>query len=85
MYSYTHTHTHSYTCPHTYILDHAHTHTLWKVLFYSQFLEWSSGYPGVQLESDGSHCNEEKLGAVASIGLAIDHFNIQDDLLVIGG
>ena len=49
------------------------------------FKKWSKDYPRVQLVSDGTKCNEERLGAVACIGLAVRHFKINDDLIVIGG
>ena len=49
------------------------------------FNTWAIDYPRVQLVSDGTKCNEERLGAVACIGLAVRHFKINDDLIVIGG
>ena len=50
-----------------------------------QFKKWSEVYPNVSLVCDGSTCNEERLGAVGCIGLSVEHFSIQDDLVVIGG
>jgi NDP-sugar pyrophosphorylase family protein len=35
--------------------------------------------------SDGTNCNDNRIGAVACIATAVRHFNINDDLLVIGG
>ena len=42
-------------------------------------------HPQVQLVSDGSHSNEERLGAVGCVDLAVRHFQVRDDLIVIGG
>jgi len=39
----------------------------------------------VKLLNDGSTCNDNRLGAVACIELAVSTFNITDDLIVIGG
>lgn len=50
-----------------------------------QFQKWSGAYPQVKLVSDGSVCNEERSGAVGCIELAVRHFGVKDDLLVIGG
>ena len=50
-----------------------------------QFQEWSRVYPHVKLISDGSTCNEERIGAVGCIDLAVRHFDVKDDLIVIGG
>ncbi len=53
--------------------------------YYDQFSSWSKEFSQVQLVCDGTNCNEERLGAVACIELAVRHFNIQDNLIVIGG
>ncbi len=34
---------------------------------------------------DGTRCNEDRVGAVGCIELAVRHFDIQDNLIVIGG
>ena len=52
---------------------------------YDQFKCWAASYPQVKLLNDGSTCNDNRLGAVACIELAISTFNITDDLIVIGG
>lgn len=49
------------------------------------FEEWALEYPSVQLVSSGSCTNEDRPGAVACIAIAARHFNIRDNLLVIGG
>ena len=55
-------------------------------LYRGQFEQWASVFPEwVELVSDGTSCNEDRLGAVACIQLAVKHFDIQDDLTVIGG
>lgn len=53
--------------------------------YYDQFAVWSKAFPQVQLVCDGTTSNQERLGAVACIELAVRHFPIQDDLIVIGG
>ena len=50
-----------------------------------QFQKWSGAYPQVRLVSDGSTCNDGRVGAVGCIDLAVQHFNVQDHLIVIGG
>ena len=47
--------------------------------------KWATDYPNVKLVSDGTTCNEQRLGAVACMELAINHFKVQDDITVIGG
>ena len=49
------------------------------------FEKWAKSHPQVRLVSDGTSCNEDRLGAVACIELAIRHFNIQDHTIIIGG
>ena len=53
--------------------------------YYDQFSSWSKDFSEVELVCDGTSCNEERLGAVACIELAVRHFNVQDSLVVIGG
>lgn len=50
-----------------------------------QFETWAKEYPQVQLVSDGSTDNEGRRGAVGSLEVAIRHFGIHDDLLIIAG
>ena len=52
---------------------------------YDQFKHWAADFPQVKLVNDGSTCNDNRLGAVACIELAVSTFNITDDLLVIAG
>lgn len=54
-------------------------------MFRSQFEAWLVLYPEVQLVCDGTRSNEERVGAVGLIELAVRHFSIHDDLIVIGG
>ncbi len=50
------------------------------------FKTWSDQYPKqVHLVSDGTTHNDNRLGAVGCMELAIKHFNISDDVIVIGG
>ena len=51
-----------------------------------QFEKWSGAYSQqVKLVCDGSTCNEERIGAVGCIELAVRHFEVQDHLIVVGG
>lgn len=52
---------------------------------YQRFEEWSRNFPNVKIVSDGTMHNDDRLGAIACIDLAIKHFNITDHLIVIGG
>lgn len=52
---------------------------------HDQFRKWSGAYSQVKLVSDGSTCNEGRVGAVGCIELAVRHFEVQDHLIVIGG
>ncbi|XP_068099978.1 uncharacterized protein [Hyperolius riggenbachi] len=53
--------------------------------YYGKFKEWSENYPGVQVINDGTSTNEERLGAVSCLQLAIDRFRTEDHVIVIGG
>ncbi|XP_018428923.1 PREDICTED: uncharacterized protein LOC108801531 isoform X2 [Nanorana parkeri] len=54
-------------------------------LYYRKFKEWAENYPCVQVINDGTSSNEERLGAVSCLQLAIDRFKIDDHIMVIGG
>ncbi|XP_006636735.1 uncharacterized protein [Lepisosteus oculatus] len=54
-------------------------------LYFKHFEEWGQQFPGVIIINDGTRCNEERLGAVACLQLAIKHFTTEDHVLVIGG
>ena len=49
------------------------------------FDAWALSHPAVRLVSDGTCRNEERLGAVACMQVAVQHFAVEDHLLVIGG
>lgn len=56
--------------------------------FYNQFIDWhkkrkSSKY--IKLINDGSTTDENKLGAIGDLQLAIEQENINEDILVIAG
>ena len=51
----------------------------------AHFERWALDYPAVQLVSSGCSTNETRPGAVACIEIAVRHFKVQDDLLVVGG
>ncbi|XP_060683970.1 glucose-1-phosphate adenylyltransferase isoform X1 [Hemiscyllium ocellatum] len=54
-------------------------------LYYVKFEEWAKKFQRVKVLSDGTRSNEERLGAVACLQLAITQFNINDHVLVLGG
>lgn len=54
-------------------------------LYYQIFEQWAKQFTVVKIINDGTRCNEERLGAIACLQLAIDHFQIEDHILVIGG
>ncbi|XP_035666444.1 glucose-1-phosphate adenylyltransferase-like isoform X1 [Branchiostoma floridae] len=53
--------------------------------YLTQFEVWAQAWPKLQIVSDGTTDNETRSGAVRCIQLAVEHFQITDDLLVIGG
>ncbi|XP_078656719.1 glucose-1-phosphate adenylyltransferase-like isoform X2 [Branchiostoma floridae x Branchiostoma belcheri] len=53
--------------------------------YMAQFEAWAQAWPNLQIVSDGTTDNETRSGAVRSIQLGVQHFQITDDLLVIGG
>eukprot|EP00057_Strongylocentrotus_purpuratus_P035427 XP_799089.3 PREDICTED: mannose-1-phosphate guanyltransferase beta [Strongylocentrotus purpuratus] len=50
-----------------------------------QFETWALGWKRVRLISDGTTCNDDRIGAVACMQLAVKEGKIDDDVLVIGG
>lgn len=57
-------------------------------LFYESFLSWASqwGVPTSNVASDGTTCNEERLGAVSDIRFGLRYFQLYDsDVLVVAG
>jgi len=52
--------------------------------FYNHFKDWRETRPDVKIEilDDQTSSNEERLGAIGDLRLLIEHFNIQDDILV---
>jgi NDP-sugar pyrophosphorylase family protein len=56
-----------------------------NAVYYDKFVEWSREFPKVSILNDGTSTNESRLGAISDIALAIKHYNIKDDLTIIGG
>ncbi|XP_069839639.1 glucose-1-phosphate thymidylyltransferase-like isoform X1 [Dendropsophus ebraccatus] len=56
-----------------------------NIIYYSKFKEWSKNYPSVTVISDGTSTNEERLGAVSCLQLIIEKFEMNDNIIVIGG
>lgn len=56
--------------------------------FFSQFEEWSLGYRStkeIRLINDGTDINEDRLGSVGDLLLALDREAIDEDILVLAG
>lgn len=56
-----------------------------NALHHVKFQEWATEFPNVEVLSDGTRSNEERLGAVACLQLAVKVCMIRDHVLVIGG
>lgn len=56
-----------------------------NALYQTAFEEWAAHFSNVKILSDGTRSNDERLGAVACLQLAVKHFKIEDDVIVIGG
>lgn len=56
-----------------------------NALYRTAFEEWAAHFSNVKILSDGTRSNDERLGAVACLQLAVKHFKIEDDVIVIGG
>ncbi|XP_066541914.1 glucose-1-phosphate adenylyltransferase isoform X2 [Hoplias malabaricus] len=54
-------------------------------LYHEAFKKWAQEFPSVEIINDGTWKNEERLGAIACFQLAVKHFGVDDDILVIGG
>ncbi|XP_067843816.1 glucose-1-phosphate adenylyltransferase isoform X4 [Heptranchias perlo] len=54
-------------------------------LYYEKFEDWAKKFRLVKVLNDGTRSNEERLGAIACLQLAITQFNINDHVLVLGG
>ncbi|MCS6859821.1 MAG: nucleotidyltransferase family protein [Abditibacteriales bacterium] len=56
--------------------------------FFRHFLRWRAETPSrcpIIVVNDGTHTNEERLGAIGDIHFMLDMYGIDDDLLVVGG
>ncbi|KAM9804471.1 glucose-1-phosphate adenylyltransferase [Neosynchiropus ocellatus] len=56
-----------------------------NAVYLGAFEEWAAHFPNVQILSDQTTCNDNRLGAVACLQLSIKHFQIDDHVVVIGG
>lgn len=56
-----------------------------NALYCAAFEEWATQFSDVKIISDGTRSNEERLGAVACLRLAVNHFQIEDHVIAIGG
>uniref|UniRef100_A0A665W7Z8 Zgc:136439 n=1 Tax=Echeneis naucrates TaxID=173247 RepID=A0A665W7Z8_ECHNA len=55
-----------------------------NALHYAAFEDWAAGYTNVHILSDQTS-NNDRLGAVACLQLAVQHFKIDGHVVVIGG
>jgi glucose-1-phosphate thymidylyltransferase len=74
-----------------WIVDNARTipgvdgiHLVTNSRFADQFRRWADR-SGVVVHDDGTHTNEDRLGALGDLQLAIERGSIDDDLLVVAG
>ncbi|XP_072301300.1 uncharacterized protein [Eucyclogobius newberryi] len=56
-----------------------------NALYRAAFEDWATQFSNVKIVSDGTTTNEGRLGAVACLQLAVTHFQIEDDVMAIGG
>lgn len=56
-----------------------------NALYCAAFEEWAIQFSNVKIISDGTRSNEERLGAVACLQLAVKNFQIEDHVIAIGG
>ncbi|XP_018552231.1 uncharacterized protein zgc:136439 isoform X1 [Lates calcarifer] len=56
-----------------------------NALYHAAFEEWAAHFTNVKILSDQTRNNDERLGAVACLQLAVKHFEIDDHVVVIGG
>ncbi|XP_069790822.1 glucose-1-phosphate adenylyltransferase isoform X2 [Narcine bancroftii] len=54
-------------------------------LYYAKFEDWAKEFQNVKVLNDGTRSNEERLGAIACLQLAITQFDINDHVLILGG
>ncbi|KAG7502110.1 mannose-1-phosphate guanyltransferase-like [Solea senegalensis] len=62
-----------------------HIFVVTNALYQAAFEEWAAQFTNVKIVSDQTRNNDERLGAVACLQLAVKHFNIDDHVVVIGG
>lgn len=56
-----------------------------NALYCPAFEKWAAGFSSVKILSDHTKNNNERLGAVTCLQLAVKHFNVEDHVMVIGG
>ncbi|KAM7407856.1 hypothetical protein PAMA_003563 [Pampus argenteus] len=56
-----------------------------NALYQTAFEEWAAHFSNVEILSDQTRSNDERLGAVACLQLAVKHFKIEEHVVVIGG
>ncbi|TSW62335.1 Mannose-1-phosphate guanyltransferase beta [Bagarius yarrelli] len=63
-----------------------HVFVVTNALYYEAFQLWAQDFPSVHVLNDGTRNNEERLGAVACLQLAVNQFAVNDDdVIVIAG
>ncbi len=55
--------------------------------FYGHFIQWKEkvDYPNMEIISDGSKTNEDRLGAIGDLHFLLTRYKLEGDVLVIGG
>ncbi len=59
-------------------------HVVTNSRFAARFREWAAPY-GITVHDDGTHTNDDRLGAIGDLQLVIDRAGIDDALLVVAG
>lgn len=60
-------------------------HVVTNSRFADDFRAWAASHDGVEVHDDGTHTNEDRLGAIGDIAFTVDEAGIHDDLLVVAG
>ncbi|NP_001106336.1 uncharacterized protein LOC100127296 isoform X1 [Xenopus laevis] len=65
--------------------DVSHLVVITNDRYLNNFKDWAQKYPYITVLTDGTSCNEDRLGAVTCLQLAIEQLNADDHVMVIGG
>ncbi len=67
--------------------DITHTYIVSNDKFTHVFDEWlkEKKYPNITIVNDGTTSNEDRLGSVGDIQFVLDHYLINEDVIILGG